>query len=199
MPKHDLKKNYAQFYAARRNQATFVTIPHLLYLSVDGSGHPTEETYQQAAMSIYTLAYTLKFMLRAENQEWDYTVMPMQTQWMVDRQRYGNFNWTMRILQPEWITSEWFEAARRIAQERKPALNLDAVRLENLIEGPCVQTLHVGPYENMNDTLANLTLWAEQAGYRAATDTHDIYLNDVRKTRPENLKAIMRIQIYPQQ
>lgn len=26
-------------------------------------------------------------------------------------------------------------------------------------------------------------------------DTHDIYLNDARKTKPENLKTIMRVKI----
>jgi hypothetical protein len=28
-------------------------------------------------------------------------------------------------------------------------------------------------------------------------NTHDIYLNDIRKTKPENLQAVMRLQVIP--
>lgn len=47
----------------------------------------------------------------------------------------------------------------------------------------------------MNDTLDSMISFAKEKSLEYAIDTHDIYLNDVRKTKTENLKTIMRIKV----
>jgi hypothetical protein len=60
----------------------------------------------------------------------------------------------------------------------------------------CVQFLHIGPYEGMDAALEKMLAVAGEQGYSARTlNSHDIYLNDVRKTRQENLKAVIRLPV----
>ena len=63
-------------------------------------------------------------------------------------------------------------------------------------EGLCVQCLHVGPYDEEPKTVALMHQFLEEEGYELdITDErmhHEIYLSDVRKTAPENLKTILR-------
>jgi hypothetical protein len=48
----------------------------------------------------------------------------------------------------------------------------------------------------MNDTLEKMILLAKENNFDYEQYTHDIYLNDYRKTNPENLKTMMRIKVY---
>ena len=67
---------------------------------------------------------------------------------------------------------------------------------QQLAEGMCVQFLHIGPYEGMDAALDRMLALAGEQGYSVvARNSHDIYLNDVRKTKPENLKAVMRLPV----
>jgi len=179
-------------------------LPPLTYLMIDGSGHPEEEGFQQAAGALYPLAYYLKFMTR-DRLGIDYRVMPMEVRWKPDRVNKGRFAWTMLLLQPDWIT-EGLLAQGLLAEARDRSIDkadpesLARVRLETTLppEGArCGQILHAGPYDGMNATLARMTAQLAEQGYAAGQDTHDIYLNDMRRTKPENLKAIMRVDVHP--
>ena len=63
-------------------------------------------------------------------------------------------------------------------------------------EGLCVQCLHIGPYDEEPKTVALMHQFLEEEGYELdITDErmhHEIYLSDVRKTAPENLKTVLR-------
>ena len=194
MLKIDHRKELKTLYVPPAHQITRVDVPEFSYLSLDGEGHPQSQGFQQAAGTLYPLAYTLKFMVR-ERLEIDYHVMPMEVTWVVDREHKGNFSWTMSLWQPQWVDEALVSEARERVRAKGLAPLLNQVRFERSCEGACVQTLHTGPYEGMNDTLARMQAWAGEQHYVTARDTHDIYLNDMRKTRPENLKAVMRVQI----
>jgi hypothetical protein len=81
-------------------------------------------------------------------------------------------------------------------QSKVEAAGLEKVRFEQYSEGTCIQFLHLGPYEGMDASLEAMLAVATSQGFRAPSrSTHDIYLNDVRKTNPANLKTIMRLPI----
>jgi hypothetical protein len=62
-----------------------------------------------------------------------------------------------------------------------------------LDEGRCLQTLHIGSYDNEGPTLARLHNEIMPAqGVTFAGPHHEIYLSDARKTLPEKLKTILR-------
>lgn len=70
---------------------------------------------------------------------------------------------------------------------------IDAVRAECLDEGLCVQTLHVGSYDDEAPVLDALhTEFVPANGMRMVGLHHEIYLSDARRTVPEKLRTILR-------
>ena len=53
-----------------------------------------------------------------------------------------------------------------------------------------------GPYDNEADTILCMEQFAREQGYQidisATRHHHEIYLNDVRRCKPENLKTVIR-------
>ena len=84
------------------------------------------------------------------------------------------------IMVPDWITKDMLPA--------------DAgVRLESLSEGLCVQTLHIGPYDDEAETLARMhDEFIPAHGLTMTGRHHEIYLSDRRRTAPEKLRTILR-------
>jgi len=197
MLKIDHRKTLKLLYHPARNLPTLIEVPPLNFLMMDGRGKPNGMGFQNAASTLYPLAYTLKFLVRAMSAV-DYHVMPMEVRWRVSREK-KEFAWTMMLMQPEYVTPTLVDEARQKVLPKVDAALLEQVRFETFVEGMCVQRLHVGPYEGMDAGLDQMLEFAGQRGYEAlARDAHDIYLNDVRKTKPENLLAIMRLPVVRQ-
>ena len=49
--------------------------------------------------------------------------------------------WTLMIMTPDWITKDMFQDALDCVSEKKKPESLDKLRLSELNEGKCVQTL----------------------------------------------------------
>lgn len=99
------------------------------------------------------------------------------------------------IMQPSFITDEMFREAIEVSIQKEKNIEYKRLRFEEYEEGLCVQNFHLGDYNKMNDTLDSMISFAKEKSLEYAIDTHDIYLNDVRKTKTENLKTIMRIKV----
>lgn len=66
MSKLDLKKDFKNLYTASAKAPALVEAPPLDFLMVDGSGDPNNSPeFQTGAGALFSVAYTLKFMLRA--------------------------------------------------------------------------------------------------------------------------------------
>lgn len=196
MLKVDHRKSLKHLYHPSSKTPVLVDVPPMNFLLMDGKGKPNGGGFQQAASTLYPLAYTLKWMVRLES-DIDFHVMPMEVQWKVNREA-KEFKWTMMLMQPEYVTAELVDAARqKVLSKVEPSL-LEQVRFESVTEGTCVQFLHVGAYEGMDAAMEKMIAFAEAQDYEIPKrNAHDIYLNDVRKTKPENLKAVMRFQVNP--
>ena len=194
MFKIDHRKTLKHLYRPSSKTPALVNVPSMNFLMVDGRRKPDGKQFPRAAGVLYPLAYTLKWMVRLES-DIDFHVMPMEVVWKVNREK-KEFAWTMMLMQPEYVTSELVAEARRKVKSKVEADWLEKVRFEQYTEGTCVQFLHIGPYEGMDATLDKMLAVATGQGYVAPVrNTHDIYLNDVRKTNPPNLKAIMRLTV----
>jgi hypothetical protein len=88
-----------------------------------------------------------------------------------------------------------FREGIELSIEKKKNIEYERLRLEAYEAGLCVQSFHLGDYKKMNNTLNDMIVYAESKRLNYQTTTHDIYLNDVRKTKTENLKTIMRIKV----
>ena len=162
----------------------------------DGSGHPNDKDFQISAEAIYTVSYLLKFEIARKRLDIDYKVMPMEVKWNLSRTNGVSFTWTMMIMQPPFITDAMFAEAVEMAIKKGKNIEHNRLRYEAYEGGLCVQSFHAGDYKNMNDTFQNMIRFAEENQLACDNDTHDIYLNDSRKTKTENLKTIMRVKAW---
>ena len=97
------------------------------------------------------------------------------------------------LMVPDWIDRTMFDAAVALAGEKSSPARLDEVRLETLCEGQCVQTLHVGSFDNEAEVLARLHHEFVPANrYRLDGKHHEIYLSDFRRVPPDRRRTILR-------
>jgi hypothetical protein len=195
MEKFDFQKELKHLYANTKKIPTLVKIPKMNFIMFDGVGHPNDKDFQLGAEAVFTISYLLKFEVVRKKLNKDYKVMPMEVIWNLDRSNGISFSWTMMIMQPPFITKEMFREAVELSIEKKKNIEHTRLRFEVYEAGLCVQAFHSGDYKKMNDTLNCMILFAEEKQFNCERDTHDIYLNDARKTKVENLKTIMRVKV----
>jgi hypothetical protein len=194
----DLRREIAA-YSARRGTFSLVEVPPLVHLAVDGRGDPnTSAAYRDAVAALYPVAYKIKFLGKDLGR--DHVVMPLEALWwsadptaFTTARDPGRWEWTVMIMVPDWVTADHLEAARAAAARKAAGPALDAVRLQPLEEGLCVQTLHVGPYDAEGPVLEEMhSTFIPGAGLRLTGRHHEIYLNDARRTDPAKLRTILR-------
>ncbi|MGB1285783.1 MAG: GyrI-like domain-containing protein [Aggregatilineales bacterium] len=198
----DMKKTLKHLYKPSAKDVSVVDIPPMNYLMIDGTGNPgTSETYDHAVKALYTLAYNIRAICKADDTV--FTVMPLEGLWEFDGQGgevrkltsadKGTFIWTLMILQPEFVTEAIVEQARETAAKKKgtPAL-LDNVRFESYHEGDAVQLMYIGSYDDEAPTVARLHAYIDDNNHNYAKKHHEIYLSDPRKVAPEKLKTVIR-------
>lgn len=196
--KIDFKKTLDS-YQAKHNKFRIVNVPAMQYLMVDGHGDPNaSQAFVDAVETLYPVAYKLKFMSKNDLGK-DYVVPPLEGLWWADdmekftsERDKTQWDWTMMLMVPEWITPEMYVAAKEKAAEKQPP-NIDKIRLETLEEGLCVQTLHVGSFEAETPVLAKMHHeFIPQHNLRMVMKHHEIYLSDFRKVASDKLRTILR-------
>ncbi len=194
--KIDLKKQIPA-YKATAGRFDVVDVPALQYLMIDGHGDPnTAASYADALATLYPVAYKLKFFSKGELER-DYVVMPLEALWWADdmvafttARDKSRWDWTAMILTPDWITHDVFDEVVD-GIEGTPALEL--LRLDRLAEGLCVQTLHIGPYDDEGPVLAAMhDEYLPANGLTLRGKHHEIYLSDPRRVAPDKLRTILR-------
>lgn len=227
MEKLDYKKEYKDLYMPAAKPSV-IDVPAMNFIMVDGKGDPNTEggEYQQAAELLYALSYTIKMGYKFSDKPGgkpegytDYVVPPLEGLWWMEEGMFDGsdlsalkhkdeYIWTAMIRQPEFVTREVFELACREAAKKKPGLDMSKARLEVFEEGLCVQTMHIGPYDEEPKTIAQMEAFIEANGYRNAIGDrrpdgsvkrhHEIYLGDPRKTDPSKMKTVLRHPIDQQ-
>ncbi len=72
MKKIDYKKELKEFYSAPKNTPVIVEVPRMNFLMVDGFGDPnTASAFQEGIEALFSLSYTLKFMVKKGAQAID--------------------------------------------------------------------------------------------------------------------------------
>jgi len=101
------------------------------------------------------------------------------------------------IRQPDWITEKFIEEAIEITKKNKPELSelLDKLRFERYNEGQCAQIMHLGPFSEEGPTVDKVHNFIEDQNGKFDgfnQKHHEIYLSDPRKSKPENMKTVIR-------
>lgn len=199
MSKIDFRKQFKHLYAPSAKAFVIVDVPATRYLMVDGRGDPnTCEAYAQAIEALYAVSYTLKFASKTELGR-DYVVPPLEALWWADdMSAFANrakdlWSWTAMIMVPDWIEPAQITGAVDAVQAKKNLPALALLRHDILHEGPSVQILHVGSYDEEGPTLSRMHhQYLPQNDLIFNGKHHEIYLSDPRKTAASKLKTILR-------
>lgn len=204
----DLRKQYKHLYQPSAKKIEIVQVPCLQFAMIDGAIEKGSEpgkspSFAEATQAMYSMAYTLKFMIKKrKTTPIDYPVMALEGLWWVEDGMFDisvkdNWFYTLMILQPEVITPEIFEEAReQVRSKRGDSGSLSKMRLGTFEEGLCVQVMHIGPYATEPATIERMRDFAQENGYRDRVGLggkhHEIYLGDPRKADPAKLKTVLR-------
>jgi hypothetical protein len=200
MPKIDFKRELKYLYQPSAKSFMVVDVPPMQFLMVDGHGDPnTSEEYKDAVEGLYAVAYKLKFTSK-KLLDSDYVVPPLEgLWWAVDMETFTTqrnksaWDWTMMIMQPEWITRAMFEETIKQVDKQKGLPALSKLRMQMYHEGLSVQILHIGSYDDEGPTLHRMHQeFIPQNTYKIAGTHHEIYLNDPRRVAPEKLRTVLR-------
>lgn len=204
IPKLDLRRQYKEFYLPSAREVVLVDLPEFLFIALDGTVEagvrPGEsEAFREAMGAMYAVGYGLKFMskLRPERPI-DFAVMAVEGLWSTESGSKFDFDWrepslfTLLMMQPDHITSAMFEQAVADARAKRPNPALDHLNLERWREGLSVQIMHIGPYADEPATLHKMDAFAEEHGYEFHGRHHEIYIGDPTRSKPENLKTVLR-------
>ncbi len=200
MPKIDFKKELHYLYQPSAKEFVVVNVPPMQFLMIDGHGDPnTSRAYKDAVETLYAVAYKLKFSSKKLLDN-DYVVPPLEGLWWAEdmeafttRRDKSAWDWTMMIMQPEWVTRAMAEETIIQVAKQKDLPALSKLRLQKLHEGLSVQILHIGSYEDEGPVLHRMHHeFIPENAYEAIGRHHEIYLSDPRKVAPEKLRTVLR-------
>ena len=201
----DFKKEYKEFYLPK-NVPSIVMVPKMNYIAVRGKGDPNEEDgeYKNAIGLIYGIAFTIKMSKKSDHRidgYFDYVVPPLEGFWWqdgiegIDYAHKETFNWISVIRLPDFVTRGDFDWAVSEATAKKK-MDFSKVEFFTYDEGLCVQSMHIGSYDDEPATVDAMHKYMEEQGYVLDINSnrfhHEIYLSDARKAAPEKLKTVIR-------
>ncbi|TQM84945.1 hypothetical protein FHX81_7411 [Saccharothrix saharensis] len=196
--RYDVKRELKRLYAPKNTDWALVDVPEQQFLAVDGRGDPnTSPDYARAVEALYTVAYAIKFTSKRAGR--DLVVAPLEGLWWADdpevftTRAKDSWHWRMLISQPDWITEEAIEEAKRVASAKKDLPTVADVHRHVLHEGTSAQVLHIGPYDDEGPVLARLHgEWLRTNGLRMTGPHHEVYVGDPRRTEPARLRTVLR-------
>lgn len=202
----DFKKEYKEFYLPKA-KPSIITVPKMNYIAVRGHGNPNAEAgeYKQSIGLLYAIAFTIKMSKKGTHklkEYFDFVVPPLEGFWWqngrnesIDYRDKSSLNFISAIRLPEFVTKEEFNWAISEATSKKKR-DFSKVEYFTYDEGECVQCMHVGPYDDEPVTVSSMHSYMDAHGYQLDLQNpryhHEIYLNDPRKCKPENLKTVIR-------
>lgn len=128
MEKIDFKKALND-YKAKAGEFQIIDIPKRRYIMINGHGDPnTSQEFQEAIWALYPVAYKLRFASKQELGK-DYVIMPLEGLWWAEdmttfttARDKSQWDFTLMIMQPDWITEEMFaQAVEKVTQKNPPA------------------------------------------------------------------------------
>lgn len=194
MPGVDHKKELRELYSARRGRIVEVVVPRLRYLALDGRGDPSK-AMGQAIGALYSIAYPLKFLIKARDPALEYVVMPPEALYPGPASMYrgerAKWRWTVLTMQPVMPTPRELATAKANAI-KKGAPGAANVELRSIIEKHAIQTLHVGPYGRVGETIEAMRAYMAIHALTQGGPHHEIYLSDPLRIAPEKIRTILR-------
>ena len=190
---------------------SIIKVPKMNFVAVRGQGDPNQPggAYAEAMSLLYGISFTIKMSKMsgdAPQNYHDFTVPPLEGLWDIDLREItdfgvankSQFKWISMLRLPEFVTPSVFDWAKTKLAAKKPELDLSKAFYLSYAEGLCAQVMHIGPYDAEPATIKTLDAFIAASGHQPDFDFeafryhHEIYLGDPRKTKPANLKTVIR-------
>ncbi|MFH0952895.1 MAG: GyrI-like domain-containing protein [Verrucomicrobiota bacterium] len=201
MDKVDLYKLYWDEYLASSKEPRFIRSLKANFLTLNGHGDPRAEQFKAKARALYSVAYGVRTIKRRDGE--DFTICKLEAIWWGDEeekdfagQPRDRWNWKLLIR----VASSVREMDRLAStldriEKGKNASVVNQVRLETIKEGLCVQMLHIGPYDNVAETIEKMRAFSKEKGLYFSGNLHEIYLSDPRRAAAKKLRTILRVPV----
>jgi hypothetical protein len=200
--KYEWRKKDKEIYLPKSNPVT-INVPIMKYFTLEGKGNPNSDAFKTVVEVLYTLSYTIRMMPKkgiTPEGYFEYTVFPLEGVWDLDEEgrqleklEKDRLVYKLMIRQPEFVNAELFSIAKDLVARKVPKELLNAVKLEGIEEGLCVQCMHIGSYESEPESFMKMDEFClENELIRTDKRHKEIYITDPRKTVPEKLKTVLR-------
>lgn len=199
----DYTREYKNIYLPGREPG-IVEVESIPFIMIDGKGDPNGEEFQQVVEALYGFSYSIKMSYKSKDVPagyYPYKVFPLEGVWDLQDKTQGpsdksNYQYTMMIRQPEFVTPEFFVKIKEQLKQKKPNAFLEQAVLARATEGLCCQMLHIGSYDDEPASFDKMTTYCAQNGYVRTEKTHrEIYLSDPRRTEAARLRTVLRFRV----
>jgi hypothetical protein len=154
---------------------------------------------------LYTTAYDLRFALKRRGIEGRVGLLE-GLYWTSDGStdldeilspERGAWRWTLLIALPDEATPDELVASLARGRSKVAPEIAAGLRIETFDEGAVAQVLHLGPYAAERPTIERLHAAIAAAGLRPRGRHHELYLGDPTRSKPENLRTLLRQPVEP--
>lgn len=205
MIKYEWRKHSKVLYLPK-NQTTIIEVPTMKFFTIEGSGNPNSDQFKVNIEILYAMSYAIRMMPKkgvTPEGYFEYTVFPLEGHWDLDEEgrkldylNKDHFVYKLMIRQPEFVSEELFQYAMDSIKLKLKNPDLDTLKFEEINEGLCVQSMHIGSYEEEPKTFELMEQFCAENKLKRGEKTHkEIYISDARKTPPEKLKTVLRFKV----
>ncbi|WP_379150730.1 GyrI-like domain-containing protein [Paenibacillus sp. sgz5001063] len=203
--KYEWKKQEKAFYLPP-SEPGLIKVPAYPYFMVTGNGNPNSDEFAEAVGVLYSLSYAVKMLPKkgpAPEGYHEYSIFPLEGVWDLSEQGRlkaeldkDELVYNIMIRQPDFVTPVLAAEMMEKVKRAKPQPLLDRAVFASCEDGLCVQMLHLGPYDNEPASFRRMEEYCRLNGLRRISKTHrEIYITDNRRTKPENLKTVLRFLV----
>lgn len=205
--KHEWRKKEKHIYIPK-TKPELIELPAFNYFIIDGSGHPNDVAFSQCIEALYAVAYTVRMSHKAgfaPPDYFEYTVYPLEGVWSISDEAKKNYNgvldkdtlvYSLMIRQPDFVSEKFAKEVIERALAKKKTERIASIRFTSIQEGPCVQMLHKGSFDDEATSFQAMHAFCEENGLTRTSKNHrEIYLSDFRKTETEKLKTTLRFKV----
>jgi hypothetical protein len=193
MQKIDLRQQYEELYKPSSEAVSIVEVPELSFLMMHWETDPGSEAFSLGVAALHSVGQMLRVMVKRELSI-SYRTMPVEILWWEGQQAGADPHdgrCTVMMMQPEYVTEEMVEKAKRAVQE-KEELPASPIRLERFEEGKAVQILRRAAPTEVDMAQEKLQQYMSAHQLKPHGRHHEIYLSDLLMSTPEKLEVIDR-------
>ncbi len=196
-PRVDLVALHAEEYEAGRTPRVVPMAP-ARYLSLDGGGDVSGLVEQ--ARSVTLLLRDLRARARRETGK-DFRIPPLEALLGSSRTAGadvgvgGPLPWKLLLRIPAFVRAS--DLAALGEGDGGDGDGLHRARIEELREGRCIQSLHVGPFAGVPRSVDRLRGAATDQGLVVRGRLHAVWLSDPARVPPERHRTLVRLPVKP--